>query len=148
MKTKHFVDALEHPKITAAIAEAERASSGQIRVFVTHHAVDDVLAAARERFAKLGMEKTAARNGVLLFLAPESRKFAVVGDQGIHERCGGDDYWQKIVGETMRPRLRESRFTEAIVAAVGEVGKVLAQHFPLEPGGTHANELPDEVEED
>ena len=148
MKTKHFVAALEHPKITAAITDAERLSSGQIRVFVTHHAVDDVLGSARERFATLGMEKTAARNAVLVFLAPESRKFAVVGDQGIHERCGGDDYWQKVVGETMRPRLRESRYTEAIVAAIGEVGKVLAQHFPPDPGGAHTNELPDEIEED
>ena len=148
MKTKHFVGALEHPKISAAIADAERGSRGQIRVFITHRAVEDVLATARERFAKLDMEKTAARNAVLIFLAPESRKFAVVGDQGIHERCGGDDFWQKIVGETMRPRLKESRFTEAIVAAVGEVGKVLAQHFPPDPGGARTNELPDEVEED
>ena len=110
MKTKHFVDALEHPKITAAIADAERLSSGQIRVFITHHAVGDVLSRARERFTALGMEKTAARNGVLVFLAPESRKFAVVGDQGIHARCGGDGYWEKIVGETLRALLKESRY--------------------------------------
>ncbi len=148
MKTKHFVKALDHPQITAAIAGAEQASSGQIRVFVTHHAVDDVLASARERFAKLEMEKTAARNGVLVFLAPESRKFAIVGDQGIHERCGGDEFWQQIVGGTMRPLLKEGQFTGAIVAAVGEVGKVLAEHFPAAPGGGGINELPDDVLED
>ncbi len=148
MKAKHFIEALDHARVTAAIVAAERATSGQIRVTVHHGPVEDVLAAARTQFAKLGMEKTAARNGVLIFLAPESRKFAVVGDQGIHERCGGDEFWQKIVGETMRPRLKEDRFTEAIVAAVGEVGAVLAEHFPPPPGGGATNELPDEVEED
>ena len=94
MKTKHFVQALDHARITAAIAEAERATSGQIRVFVSHRDVDDALAAARERFAKLGMEKTAARNAVLIFLAPEARKYAVVGDEGIHGRCGADEFWK------------------------------------------------------
>ncbi|MBE7211162.1 MAG: TPM domain-containing protein [Gluconacetobacter diazotrophicus] len=149
MNTKQFVGTLDPAQIAAAISAAERRTSGQIRVFVTHRSVDDdVLARARARFAKLGMEKTAARNGVLVYLAPESRKFAVVGDQGIHERCGGDEFWQRIVGETMRPRLREGRFTEAIVAAVGEVGAVLAEHFPPLPGGAGANELPDEVAED
>ena len=48
----------------------------------------------------------------------------------------------------MRPLLKEGRFTEAIVAAVGEVGRELAAHFPAPPGQTHANELPDAVEED
>lgn len=148
MKAKEFVQTLDRPQIMAAIAAAEARTSGQIRVFVTHQPVDDALAAARGQFAKLGMEKTAARNGVLVFLAPESRRFAVVGDQGIHERCGGDDFWQGIVGGTMRPLLKESRFTDAIVAAVGEVGKVLAEHFPTDPDHPNANELPDDVTED
>ena len=148
MKAKHFLDVLDHPRVLAAIKAAELTTSGQIRVTVSHHAVEDAVAAARAQFAKLGMEKTAARNGVLIYLAPESRKFAVVGDQGIHERCGGDEYWQKVVGETMRPLLKESRFTDAIVAAVGEVGQVLAEHFPPDPDGARTNELPDEIEED
>ena len=148
MKAKEFVQTLDHPKITEAIAAAERLTSGQIRVFVTHRAVDNALASAREQFARMGMDKTAARNGVLLFLAPESRRFAVVGDQGIHERCGGDEFWRGVVGCTMRPLLKEGRFTEAIEGAVAEVGRVLAEHFPAEPGKEHTNELPDEVEED
>ena len=148
MKAKQFLDVLDHPRVIAAIVAAERTSSGQIRVTVSHHPVEDVMAAARAQFARLGMEKTAARNGVLIYLAPESRKFAVIGAQGIHERCGGDEYWQKIVGETMRPLLKESRFTDAIVAAVGEVGKVLADHFPPGPDGAAANELPDDIVED
>ena len=148
MKTKHFIATLDHPRVTAAIVAAERSTSGQIRVTVSHHSVKDALVAARRQFARLGMEKTAARNGVLIFLAPESRKFAVLGDQGIHERCGGEEFWQKVVGETMTPLLKEGQFTEAIVAAVGEVGRVLAEHYPPAAGGGGANELPDDVAED
>ncbi len=148
MKAKHFIETLDHPRVTAAIVAAESATSGQIRVTVYHHPVDDALVAARQQFTHLKMERTAARNGVLIFLAPESRKFAVIGDQGIHERCGGDEFWQKIIGETMRPLLKESRYTEAIVAAVGEVGQVLAEHFPPDGTGGGSNELPDDVTED
>lgn len=148
MKTKQFLATLDHPKVTAAIVAAERGTSGQIRVTVYHHPVQDALEAARKQFTRLKMEKTAARNGVLIFLAPESRKFAVLGDQGIHERCGGEEFWQKVVGETMTPLLKDGRFTEGIVAAVGEVGRVLAEHFPRAAGDAGTNELPDEINED
>ncbi len=147
MKPKHFIQALDKARITAGIAAAERTTSGQIRVFITHHGVDDVLAMARACFTKLGMEKTAARNGVLLYFAPEARTYAVVGDQGIHDRCGGDEFWKGIVGSTMRPLLKDERYTEAIVAAVGIIGDELAAHFPRQVGA-QVNELPDAVEED
>ena len=147
MKTKHFVQALDHARITAAIVEAERQTSGQIRVYVSHHDVSDALVAARERFAKLSMEKTAARNSVLIYIAPEARKYAVVGDEGIHRKGGEDTFWQSVVGVTMRPLLKEERYTDAIVAAVGEIGRELAAHFPP-IAGAHDTELPDGVEEE
>ena len=147
MKTRHFIAALDHARITAAIVEAERQTSGEIRVFVSHHDVPDALTAARERFAKLGMDKTIARNSVLVFIAPEARKYAVVGDEGIHGKCGEDAFWKSVVGMTMRPLLKEERYTEAIVAAVGEIGRELAAHFPP-VAGAQPNELSDAVEEE
>ena len=90
MNAKHFVQALDHEKITAAIARAEAGTSGQIRVFVSHRKdVDDPIQTARERFTKLEMQKTAARNAVLVYFAPEARKYAVVGDEGIHPEVPG-----------------------------------------------------------
>ena len=148
MKTKHFIARLDHARITAAIIEAERTTSGQIRVWISHRDVEDALATARERFAKLDMHTTAGRNSVLIYLAPEAHKYAVVGDEGIHGRCGEDAFWKSVVGVTMRPLLKEGRFTEAIVAAIGEVGRELAAHFPAVPGQDRADELPDAVEED
>lgn len=147
MKARHFIQALDHEKITAAIAAAERRTSGQIRVFVTHQNVEDPAHAARQHFARLGMEKTTARNGVLVFFAPEARKYAVIGDEGIHAKCEGDEFWKTLVSGTMRPLLKEERYTEAIVAAVEQVGQELATHFPRMEG-EQPNELPDAVEED
>jgi uncharacterized membrane protein len=148
MKTKDFVGALDHQRITGAITEAEKRTSGQLRVFICHKPVTDALPAARERFKELGMEKTIERNGILIFFAPEARRYAVVGDQGIHERCGGDEFWRTVVDKTMRPLLKSGHFTEAIVQAIAEIGRELAVHFPPRTDGTASNELPDAVEED
>jgi uncharacterized membrane protein len=145
MKTSAFLNTLDHDRITAAIAEAERATSGQIRVFVSHRAREDALAAAHARFRKLGMEKTALRNAVLVYFSPRARKYAVVGDQGIHEK-GGDEFWKSVVDATMAPLLKAERYTDAIVAGIAAIGRELAEHFPAGPGG-HRDELPDTIEE-
>ncbi len=147
MKQKHFLEALDHQRITAAIAAEERKTSGQIRVFVTHRAVDNAVEAARGRFAKLAMEKTQSRNAVLIYFAPEARKYAVIGDEGIHDKCGGDEFWRTLVSATMRPLLKEERYTDAVVAAVEIIGEELATHFPR-AAGEKPNELPDAVEEE
>ena len=146
MKTKAFLSTLDHDRITTAIAEAERATSGHIRVYVSHRAREDALAAAHARFRKLGMEKTAGRNAVLIYFSPLARKYAVVGDQGIHEKGGGDEFWKTVVDATMGPLLKEERYTDAIVAGIEAIGRELAEHFPAAPGAS-PDDLSDAVEE-
>ena len=99
--------------------------------------------AARTQFEKLGMTATRHRNGVLIFVAPRSQKFAVIGDTGIHERSG-DQFWQELV-ESMREHFKAENFSDAVVQAIGKAGELLAQHFPRQPDDT--NELTDAVEE-
>ena len=144
MKPKEFLSQLNEPQIVTSIAEAERNSSGEIRVYVSHKPRHDIMAAARARFAKLGMTQTRHRNGVLIYFAPLARKFAILGDMAIHEKCG-DDFWKE-VSAAMSEHLKKGEFTAAIVTAVKRVGAILAQHFPTEPGDK--NELPDKVESD
>ena len=141
MKPKEFIAQLDEQRIVSAIAEAERKSSGEIRVYVSHKPRQDVMTAAQRRFAKLGMAKTHGRNGVLIYFAPVVRKFAIFGDVAIHEKCG-DEFWRDISG-AMSDELKRGNFTQAIVRAVERVGTVLAQHFPPEPGDK--NELPNEI---
>ncbi len=141
--TDAFVDALDDERIVAAIREAESRSRGEIRVHVAEEAVEDPQSAGAAVFEALGMTATAERNGVLLFVAPASRRFAVLGDTAIHERCG-PDFWAT-VAEAMAAEFRAGRFTEGILAGVAAVGVELARHFPRAPGQTDRNELPDSV---
>ena len=141
MKPKEFIAKLDEAKVLRAIEEAEQKSSGEIRVFVSHRDIDDPLQAAQKQFGKLGMTRTRLRNGVLLFFAPVTQKFAIVGDSGIHEKCGVA-FWEELSLE-MQTHLKSARFTDAVVAAVQKVGNILAQHFPRDPDDT--NELPNRV---
>jgi uncharacterized membrane protein len=133
--------------IVQAVGAAERGTSGEIRVHLERRlrpprgTPADVLARAREVFARLGMHRTARRNGVLIYLAVEDRKVAIVGDEGIHARVG-DAGWQHI-RDLMVERLRRGEARAAIVAAVGEVGTVLARHFRRDDGDV--DELSDHV---
>jgi uncharacterized membrane protein len=146
MRTKHFLEALDHDRIVAAIHEAEGRSRGEVRVHVSSRAVEDAQKAAEWQFERLGMTQTAERNGVLLFVSPPSRTFAVVGDTGIHARLG-PAFWRELAA-VMEADFRAGRYTDGIVKGVARVGDALAAHFPRKAGKTDVNELPDEVTED
>jgi uncharacterized membrane protein len=142
MRTKEFLSKLEHEQIVQAIREAESKTSGQIRVYIQRGKVDvDPLIAAQKQFHRLGMHKTPERNAVLIFVAPRAHKFAVVGDQAIHEKCG-EQFWQRLV-DAMREHFRNEKFSHAIVEAIEEAGKALASHFPRT--STSSGQLPDDV---
>ena len=143
MRTKEFIRKLDHDRIVQAIQQAESKTSGEVRVYIQRGKLNrDVLTVAQEQFQSLGMQNTAARNGVLIFVAPRMQQFAVLGDEGIHQRCG-DDLWQRVVAK-MGAHFKENHFTDAIVGAINDLGAVLAEQFPRQAGDV--NELPDRVE--
>jgi uncharacterized membrane protein len=128
-----------------AIARAEAETSAEIRVHleprVPRAAAGDALARARDVFAGLGMHRTARRNGVLIYLALDDHRLAIVGGPAIHTRVG-DGYWAGVL-DLMVERLRQGYRREAVLDAVAEVGRVLREHFPRQPGDT--DELSDEI---
>src|SRR5438552_3520483 len=144
MRTEEFLRKLEHDRIVAAIQAAELKSSGQIRVHIQRGELKgDALPAAQKKFHALKMHHARHRNAVLIFVAPRAHKFAVVGDQAIHEKCG-DGLWRRIV-EKMREHFRTEKFTDALVDAIQEIGVVLTEHFPrIREDG---NDLPNEITE-
>jgi len=144
MRTREFLSKLEHDRIVSAIREAESKTSGEIRVYIQRGKLSaDPLEVAQKKFQRLGLHKTRERNAVLVFVAPRAHKFAVVGDKAIHERCG-EQFWQHVVSG-MRTHFQTEKFSHAIVEGVGEIGKLLAAHFPRT--SAKANELSDEVAE-
>ena len=146
MRLKRFLDRLDRDGIVRAIQAAESRSRGEIRVHASHRAVVDAQKAAAEQFEKLGMAGTAEGTGVLIFVAPLSRNFAVLGDHGIHAKCG-TELWREVAA-AMEKDFRAGRFGEGIVKAIERAGDVLAEHFPRRDGVADVDELPNTVSED
>jgi uncharacterized membrane protein len=138
-----FVEAVDHARVVAAIRAAEARSAGEICVHVSKAVVEDAYAAAAAHFAEQGMTATREHNAVLIYVAPRSRKLAIVGDAGIHAKCG-PGFWRD-VAEAMSADFRDGRFTDGLVKGIARAGEVLAAHFPRRRDD--ANELPDEVTE-
>jgi uncharacterized membrane protein len=144
MQTEDFLALIDDDKVSAAIENAERRTSGEVRVFVTRKKVEDALAAARAEFARLGMHQTAERNAALILVAPASQTFAIFGDQGIHEKCGAT-FWEGI-SKKMSEAFKAGRYTEGLVAGLAEIGEALGKHFPYR--AEDKNELPNQVVRD
>jgi uncharacterized membrane protein len=142
MRTHRFLRELNHDRVTAAIREAEARTSGQIRVFLQRGQFEeDALERAQRKFLQLGMEKTQERNGVLIFVAPRAQKFAVIGDERVHQKCG-ERFWQELI-DKMRAHFQREDFTEALLEAIESTGQLLARYFPKT--AESKNELPDDV---
>jgi uncharacterized membrane protein len=134
---------LDHNAIVAAVQAAEQRTSGEIRVVVARRKVREPMSEAQREFDRLAMRQTRQRNGVLIFLAPRSRNFAVIGDSGVHDKCG-DAFWTELAS-AMSEHFRRGEFTEGVVHGIERAGALLAEHFPPHPDDR--NELPDAVEE-
>jgi uncharacterized membrane protein len=140
---KKFFTHDEQKRIVEEIHKAEERTSGEIRVHLDRHSGEDVLKKAQRIFYRLGMARTKDRNGVLIYLATDHRKFAILGDEGIH-RVVPENYWAE-VKEEMQKHFREEKFFAGICRAIQQIGEKLRAHFPDEKAG--ANELPDEISE-
>ena len=143
---KHVPSATSLPidfdRVQTAISAAELSTSGELRVVVSRASAPDPVASAEREFDRLGMAETTARNGVLIFLAPASRTFAIIGDEAIHARCG-ETFWRE-VASAMETEFRLGEFTTGLVFGVERAGALLATHFPR--SSSDQNELPDRVE--
>ena len=140
----NYFSKFDSDRIVSAIAEAEKKSSGEVRVHVTLRVPDNLEERAFRRFELLGMTKTAERNGVLVYIAPRARQFRILGDVAIHEKCG-PEFWQE-VAHGMEESFRQGEFTEGVVRCVGRVGEVLARHFPRLAGDR--DELTNAIDEE
>jgi uncharacterized membrane protein len=138
---RRFLSPADLHEVARAVREAEGRTSGEIRVHLDARCPGDPLARAVELFERLGMTRTALRSGVLLYVAVEDRKLAVIGDAGVHQHVGAE-YWDRLKAALVA-HLRDGRPRDGLVAAVREVGETLARHFPRAPDDR--NELSDDV---
>jgi uncharacterized membrane protein len=145
MKLESFLSQVDQERIVAAIRAAEARSRGEVRVHASSRAVDDAQQEAARQFERLGMTATAERNGVLIYVAPRSQRFAILGDTAIHEKCGAE-FWTQVAA-AMEHDFREGCFTEGLLKGIAAAGDALARFFPRSEAADR-NELPDQVSED
>jgi uncharacterized membrane protein len=141
MKASTFFSKEQQAQILASVREAEHATSGEIRVHIESKLQGDVLDRAAWLFKKLGMHKTAERNGVLFYLAVTDKKFSIIGDAGINAKVP-DGFWDDI-SVLLTKNFKEGNFTEGLSEGILLAGKHLKIHFPHRKDDV--NELPDEI---
>src|SRR5215467_15176937 len=133
--------------IEQAIKAGEATHSGQVR-FVVEGALDGRPLfhnqPARERaldiFSQLRIWDTEHNNGVLIYLLLADRDIEIVADRGINGKVGTEG-WEKICA-VLEKEFRAGLFEYGVIRGIQEVSRVLARHFPKQPG--QSNELPDE----
>ena len=141
MSAKKFFTNEQQLAIQKAIADAEHATSGEVRVHIDDECKGDVLDVAADVFHKLKMNKTELRNGVLFYLAVSNRKFAILGDKGINQKVP-ENFWDNIK-DTMLQHFKQQQFTEGLCKGIEMAGEKLKSHFPLQ--SDDKNELNDEI---
>lgn len=141
MSAKNFLTPEQQEQVIAAVKEAETGTSGEIRIHVENKCSVDPLERAEQLFGELGMHKTELRNGVLIYLACQSKVFAIVGDKGINELVP-DGFWED-VRDMMTAAFSQGKFTEGLSAAAIAVGEKLQAYFPYQEDDV--NELPDDI---
>lgn len=125
---RNFFSAEEQAVIVEAITKAEAKTSGEIRVHIENFCIGNELLRAKKIFSRLNMAATAERNGVLIYIATLSRKVAVIGDAGIHERLG-DKFWAHVVNE-MISKFKQGKKAAALAQCIIECGEQLGNYFP------------------
>ena len=142
-KKKDFFSAEEQQLIIEAIRNAERRTSGEVRVFVESKcSYMDAIDRAAELFIRLEMQKTNDRNAVLVYIAMKDRQLAVFGDEGIHNRVG-NEYWN-IEVQKMISNFNRENYAAGISEVVKDIGAALTKNFPFN-NDTDKNELPDNI---
>lgn len=131
----------EQQLIRKAIESAEKNTSGEIRVCVEKTCSEDVLDRAANYFKQLNMHKTKSRNGVLIYLSTVDRKFAIIGDAGIH-KVVPDKFWDE-TKDLMLSHFKFGNLTEGIIGGLKMAGGQLQKYFPSHD--TDSNELPDDI---
>lgn len=141
MRPEDFLTADQQNTVVDAVRIAEKGTSGEIRIHIDGDCTGDPMKRAEEVFRKLRMDETKLRNGVLIYVACNSKVFAIIGDKGINEAVPAH-FWEDVIGE-METEFRKGRFTDGLSKAVLMAGEKLRLYFPYQTDDV--NEQPDEI---
>lgn len=141
MSLEKYFTQVQQEAMIAAIQQAEKDTSGEIRIHIEKHCKKSPLDRAVEVFAELKMHKTALRNGVLVYIAVEDKKLSIIGDVGINTKVPAN-FWDGIKNDMVK-NFQTGKICEGICEAIQETGKQLKQYFPCQEDDK--NELTDDI---
>lgn len=131
----------EDQRVVEAIRQAEKHTSGEIKVHIENRCRGDVEERSLFVFNHLKLNETKLRNGVLIYLAVKDRKFAILGDEGINNVVE-TDFWND-VKDLMLGHFKEGRFADGLEQGILRCGEKLKAFFPYQTDDV--NEIPDEI---
>jgi uncharacterized membrane protein len=140
-ETNDFLTAADEQAIVAAIQQAEKNTSGEIRVHIENTSERPPLERAQEVFQFLKMHETAARNGVLFYIGIKDRSFAILGDDGI-DKAVENDFWD-CTKDVVIGHFKDGRFVQGLTEGILRAGERLKTYFPY--ADNDKNELPDTI---
>ena len=139
---KRLLSEHESAQLAALVKEAEKKSSGEIRIYIESHCPSiNPMQRAQFIFEQLRIHQTEQRNGVLIYIAFADHDVAILGDKGIYN-VTPQSFWTETAKNLLRHFYAKAHFT-GLQQCITQIGQLLATHFP--PGNTHRNELPDEI---
>ena len=139
---KEFLTTEDEKEIVLAIEQAEKNTSGEIRVHIEHKTDKEPLARAQEVFFQLNMNSTIHRNGVLFYLCLENKSFVILGDEGIDEKVKSENFWQG-TKELVINHFKQGLYKQGLVYGILKAGSKLKIYFPSTENNN--NELSNDI---
>lgn len=136
-----FLSSSDEIAVVDAINEAEKNTSGEIRIHIENHSEKPPLERAKEVFFELKMNETQARNGVLFYIGVADHSFAILGDEGI-DKVVEANFWD-CTKNVVIENFKAGKFREGLVEGIKNAGEKLKVHFPFNSGDE--NELSNEI---
>ena len=140
-RVEDFLTAKEEQEIVQAILDAEKNTSGEIRVHIEAHTRNNHFNRAKEVFHLLKMDNTKEENGVIIYVAVNDKKFSIYGDRGI-DKVVPENFWDT-TRDTIESHFKHGRFKQGLIDGILKAGKELEEHFPWNHGDV--NELSNEI---
>jgi uncharacterized membrane protein len=140
-KVEDFLTKAEEVEVVEAIRLAEKNTSGEIRVHLEKKTSIASIERAVEVFHELKMDATELRNGVIIYIAAKSKKFAIYGDKGINEKVAAN-FWDA-TKDIMLGHFKNNSHKTALVEGITLIGEQLKAYFPYQSDDT--DELSNEI---
>ena len=148
-KVENFLTSEEETAIIEAIRLAEKNTSGEIRVHLEPTSISaeepnehiDAFDRAAEVFDMLNMHNTAAKNGVLIYVAVDDRTLVIMGDEGINDVVE-QDFWES-TKDAIVAQFKRGNYKQGLIDGILKAGEQLQKHFPWSE--TNINELPNTI---